>query len=129
MPPALFENPNMRAAADSRLRPHGHWDRLVNLLITVEMNRLVFCSSATADGRMIETEYLCFRSENISWKVAVESTAAEGRGLKIRPESVYTGCWNSCFFSVIPGKYVIGFSNWVTKFSSNTILLPGHLIF
>jgi len=83
----------------------------------------------TLDEWMIETERLGFSYENISWKVAVEARAAEGRGLKIRPEAVYTGCWNSCFFSAIPGKYVIGSSNWITKFSSHTILLPGHLLF
>ena len=71
--------------------------------ITVGINRLVLCNSVTADGWLIETECLRFSYANISWKVAVESTAAEGRGLKIRPEAVRTGCWNSCFFSVIPG--------------------------
>jgi len=123
------QNPSKRAAPGSRLRTHDHCDRLVNLLITVEINRLVLCNSVTLDGWMIEAERLYFSYENFSWKVAVESTAAEGRGLKILPETVYTGCWNSCFFSVIPGKYVIGSSNWVMKFSSHTILLQRHLLF
>jgi hypothetical protein len=28
-------DPSKRAAADPRLRPHGHWDRPMNLLIEV----------------------------------------------------------------------------------------------
>jgi len=43
-------------------------------------------------GWMIEAERLWFSYENFSWKVAIQSTAAEDRGLKIRPEGVYMGC-------------------------------------
>jgi hypothetical protein len=30
MPPVGFYDPSKRAAEDPRLRPHGHWDRLLN---------------------------------------------------------------------------------------------------